>query len=236
MSTLLHKSGHVSPRRMPELDEWQVRQQEQARAERAKLYFKNCGVWPRYLDARLEDVALPRSVLTADEFAKYERARDTLATLLERPATLILRGGNGPGKTHLASALVVEFCRKGREARFVTANDFFLSLKSTFGEAGRTQEDVVRRFRAYDLLVVDEIEVRSDSNWENQQLRDLINARYSMVKSTLILTNKTRDEINGRDGTPYFSAAIRDRIRDDEGGIVDCNWPSLRGRSSGSTT
>ena len=80
------------------------------------------------------------------------------------------------------------------------------------------------------MLAIDEIEVRSDSDWENTQLRDLINARYSSLLSTVITTNKTADEINGTHGTPYFSTALRDRIRED-GALLHCGWPSLRGRN-----
>ena len=231
MELILHRSGVMSPQRAAELERIRARQAQRTLRHAAEAYVRGSGVWPRYESASLDDLSFPRAVLGDGDFAKYERVRDELRALLDgEPGMLVLCGGNGPGKTHLASALVLAFCRRGLESRFTTANDFFLALKSTFGERGRTQEDVVQRFRRYELLVIDEIEVRSDSNWENQQLRDLINVRYSCVLSTVILTNKTPDEINGTSGTPYFSTAVRDRIRQ-EGAILVCDWPSLRARA-----
>jgi DNA replication protein DnaC len=201
---------------------------ERDRRDRAALLRENCGVWPRYKNASLDDLELPKRKLTPEEFTAYVDARDKLGELRQSPGILVLAGGNGPGKSHLVSALINAVCGDLKRARFVTANDFFLELKSTFGSEGRTQMDLIKKFRTYHLLGIDEIEVRSDSAWENNQLRDLVNARYSMMVSTVICTNKTPEQLLGTDGAAYLGTALRDRIRE-SGGIVHFWWKSLRG-------
>lgn len=217
------KSGRFTPERKRELDAQVARLAEQDRLLAAGRMRTASNVFDRYVTASLDDVELPRQRLSTDDFAKYIIARDQLKSLLGIPATVVLRGGNGPGKTYLASALVIEFCNQGRSALYCRAVDFFVMLKSTFGAPGKTVEELERRFRRYELLVLDEIEVRSESVWENNVLRSLIDARYGNIKATVIVTNKTKEELGS-----YFSNAILSRITDD-GAIVNCDWPSLRG-------
>ena len=225
------KAGVVTPEQERQEKEREARYAEDERRRRARDLRTACGVWPRYETASLDDVEYPRRRLGDEEFRLYLAVRDTLRTLLEVPGIVVLSGDNGPGKTHLASMLVHAFCDAGRKAKYVRAIDFYRALKSTFGEPGRTQEDLIRRFERYALLVVDEIEVRSDSAWENNELRSLIDARYACCVSTVLITNKTKAELNGEDGaTPYLSRALRDRIRH-EGGILECRWRSLRGEA-----
>lgn len=229
LAGLMSEGGYFAAGRAAEIDALARVQAARDDAKRCRAYRAACNVWPRYAGADLCEVEYARRRLGDRDFARYLAVRGELASLLGSPGTLVLCGPNGPGKTHLASALVHAFCDAGRPAYYCTAMDFFTALRSTFGAPGRTAEEVVRRFRGYPLLVIDEVEVRSDSAWENNALRDLVNARYGLVLSTVLITNKTEDEINGTNGQPaYFGPALRDRIRQ-EGAVLVCDWPSLRG-------
>lgn len=223
--SLLTQSGYVTPERAAQIAKAQQVGREADRVLRAVRLREESGVFPKYAAADLDNVEFVKRV-APESLSDYEFVRDEIAQLMDSPKTIILRGVNGPGKTHLACALANRFCDLGRPARYTSAADFFLELKSTFNMPGRTQMELVGRYRAYQLLALDEIEVRSDSAWENNVLRGLIDARYSIGVATLILTNKRDEEINS-----YFSTAIRDRIR--EGGtVLHCDWPSLRGRKA----
>lgn len=231
LATLALRAGYQTQEQQRQAEEREAREMAVKRMAAVRALRATCGVYPRYERANLDDTLYPAQRLPRDELDRYLAVRDELRTLLDAPGIVVLSGDNGPGKSHLASALVYACCDLGKKAKYVRASDFFLSLKSTFGEPGRTQEDLVRRFEAYHLLAVDEIEVRSDSNWENVVLRSLIDARYAMCASTVLITNKTKAELNGEDGsTPYLSRALRDRIRQ-EGGILECRWRSLRGEA-----
>lgn len=225
MQSLLAQSGYLTPERAAQIAGVQQRGREFERQQRTERLRNESGVFPRYASADLDDVAYVARV-APDVLGDYCHARDDVAQLMDRPTMLVLRGNNGPGKTHLASALVNRFCDLGRPARYTTAADFFLELKSTFNQPGRTQMDLIGRYRAYELLALDEIEVRSDSPWENNVLRSLIDARYAADLATLILTNKSEQEL-----ATYFSNAIRDRLREG-GAVITCGWPSLRGRGA----
>ena len=224
MQTILNKSGYHTPKQAAAAERMLAEQRDLEVRRLAAQLRRDNGVFPRYAAAILDDVELPRQSLAPEDFENYLAARDELRTLLDAPGILVIRGENGPGKTHLVSALVNAFCDRGRPAFYCRAIDFFAKVKSTFGQSGKTLEDLERRFRAYHLLAIDEIEVRSDSAWENALLRSLIDARYANVVATVIVTNKSEEDLNA-----YFSPAIRDRIRE-SGGVVNCDWGSLRGR------
>ncbi len=223
MQTILAKSGYLTPERAEQVAAAERRTREIDRQLIAGKLRAGCGVFPKYATASLDDLDYIERV-APEALEDYRWVRDELERLLEAPAMIVLRGENGPGKTHLASGLVNRFCDHCRPAKYTTAADFFLELKSTFNESGRTQMDLVKRYRGYDILVLDEIEVRSDSTWENQVLRSLIDARYASNVATVLITNKTEVELH-----TYFSPAIRDRLRED-GAIIACEWSSLRGR------
>jgi|GEM_PF-2220327 len=220
---LLRKSGRFTPERQRELDELSRKQSDRDRRLMADMLIRDSGVFEKYKTARMDDIELPASKLSADEMKIYASVLNELRSLLALPSTIILRGGNGPGKTHLASALVNEFCFNGRSAFYCRALDFFTMVKSTFGAPGKTVEELERKFRRYELLALDEIEVRSGSAWEDNVLRGLIDARYGNMKATVIITNKRPEELS-----TYFSAAILSRISEG-GAILNCDWKSLRG-------
>jgi DNA replication protein DnaC len=217
-----NKRGIFDPERRKVLDNLKAQSDAREREQRTVKLKAGANLFPKYTEADLDDVEYVREH-APDCLHAYSDVAVQLRSLAKYPATLILRGQNGPGKTHLASALVNHFCDEGLSAFYCRAIDFFTQVKSTFGAPGKTMDDLERRFRTYKLLVIDEIEIRSDSAWENNLLRSLIDARYASNVATVIITNKSEDEINA-----YFSPAIRDRIRDG-GGVINCDWRSLRG-------
>lgn len=223
---LLNKSGRFTPERQAELDRLAEQQRQENRILAEQKLRKESGVFEKYVTADLSNTVLPAFKLTPEDLAKYRKATDRLLDLIDFPATVIMRGINGPGKTHMASALVNEFCKRGMPAYYCRAVDFFTAIKSTFNTPGKTLEDLERKFRRFKLLVLDEIEVRSDSAWENNVLRSLVDARYASCVATVIITNKTNEQIH-----EYFSPAIIDRINDG-GGVIKCDWPSLRGKAN----
>lgn len=215
------KAGRFSTARRAQLDDVARREADKDRAIRRRRLKAECNVWEKYRAADLDDIEWVRAN-APDCLTAYSEACVRLRALLRFPGCVVLRGENGPGKTHLASALVNAFIHDERSAYYCTALDFYRQLKSTFGAPGKTAEDLVRRFRQYELLVIDELEVRSDKEWENVELRSLIDARYASMKSTVLITNKTREQLG-----EYLSPAIQDRICE-SGGVINCDWRSLR--------
>jgi DNA replication protein DnaC len=138
------------------------------------------------------------------------------------PGMLALVGLRGCGKTWMGAALIRDFCRVGKRARYARAMDIFRSIKATFGKRGESETDVVDELARPDLLVVDEIQVRSESDWENDVLIDLIDARYAALKSTVVIGNLAPGAL-----VKNIGESITSRLQEC-GGIIVCNWPSYR--------
>ena len=99
---------------------------------------------------------------------------------------LILLGGNGVGKTHLASALV-----KTMNGKLITAYEMFAFYRSCF--SGQNSEiELLHKFSKYPLLVIDEFGRTKGSEAEENFLSAIVDARHSDGLPTMILSNLIR--------------------------------------------
>lgn len=163
--------------------------------------------------------------LPPDVSEPYAKTISSLQHLLEQPAMLAMIGGRGAGKTWMACALVREFCKAGRSAMYLEAMDYFLELQETFDNGCKINSaSVERKHIAPELIVLDAMEERADTAWNDRMLVRLINKRYAANKSTLMISNQDATTFK-----KHIGESIEDRIRDG-GGIIKCDWKSLRGR------
>lgn len=100
----------------------------------------------------------------------------------------ILTGATGTGKTHLASAVINELINNGYTAVFATMSDITNSLKSAFTDKGKSKKSIADQFVDIDLLIIDEAGI-SNSNFDRDEIFDIINRRYSLKRPTLLITN-----------------------------------------------
>lgn len=151
--------------------------------------------------------------------AAYSQLKAKLGT----GSTIALVGTRGSGKTQLAVELMKATTANLKRAYFTTATGFFMELKATYRkEASKTEGDVLNTFQSFQLLVIDEIGKRSESEWENNLLFELLNRRYNAMKDTVLIDNRSKAD---------FIAAIGESLAsrmNEGGGIKECNWPSFR--------
>jgi hypothetical protein len=76
--------------------------------------------------------------------------------------------------------------------------------------------------RLPELLVIDEVQVRSNTEWETNQLTGLIDTRYGTRATTLLVANLPAQELLDHLGTSAAGRLVED------GGIVTCAGPSYR--------
>ena len=182
---------------------------------------EGANIPPRYKGAKIEDL----SKVPADSREKYAATIEKLKALLYHRCTLAMLGKVGPGKTWMACAIVHEFCRAGRYAVYMEAMDYFIALQETYDDGAKANASAVeQKYVRPELLILDAMEERADTSWNDRMLVRLINKRYAAEKSTVLISNEDVKAFKTRVGD-----SIADRIRD-EGGFIVCDWPSLRGR------
>ncbi len=130
---------------------------------------------------------------------------------------LVLCGGTGLGKTHLAVAAVKAAREAGRSALFVEVPEMLAKMRRSFDDDSvEPAEEMLNRLAACDLLALDDLGTEQDTKWAVEQLYRLLNRRYTGMAGTIITSNAGVEAIDRR---------IRSRYRQ---GIVGCEGKDLR--------
>lgn len=133
-----------------------------------------------------------------------------------------LIGGRGTGKTQLGVELIRSQAEHYRRSRYCTAFEFFMEVKAGYNDDGETEKEVIHSFQKPSLLVIDELGKRSETEWENRLLYELLNRRYNDMKDTLIISNQDAATLESALGDSLVSRMV------ETGGIIECNWETYR--------
>ena len=128
---------------------------------------------------------------------------------IERRDNVILIGNPGTGKTHLAIALGLAACRRGRAVRFFTAAGLVNALVEARSEKAllRLQAQLARA----ELLIVDELGYVPFSRTGAELLFELLSQRYEQG-SVVVTSNLPFDEWTGVFGSERLTGALLDRL------------------------
>lgn len=164
-----------------------------------------------------------RSVHETDP--KWVGARNGVVSKMGTGCLLALVGNRGTGKTQIAqqAALYMTAQLQGA-ARYCRAMQFFLEVRDTFKKQETSELDVLKLYRAPRLLIIDELQERGETPWEDRLLSHLIDLRYGDMTDTIMVANLTPKALQDSVGN-----SIADRMRE-SGGIIECNWASFRAR------
>jgi len=128
------------------------------------------------------------------------RAYDTALAYAQRPqGWLLLRGGYGCGKTHLAAAIANVALDTGSPVIFVTVPDLLDYLRAAYAPTSPTSYD--RRFeevRTAPLLILDDLGTEHATLWALEKLFQLLNYRYMADLPTVITTNRDLEDMEPR--------------------------------------
>jgi DNA replication protein DnaC len=91
---------------------------------------------------------------------------------------LLLEGGYGCGKTHLAAAIANESVNKGVPTLFITVPDLLDSLRFAYADPETTFEQRFDEIRNADLLILDDFGTQNATGWAQEKLFQIINYRY----------------------------------------------------------
>jgi len=135
--------------------------------------------------------------LPADKQENLRRAYDAARAYAENPSGwLLLKGGYGCGKTHLAAAIANTCIERGRPALFITVPDLLDHLRAAFSPTSFVGYD--ERFdevRTAPVLILDDLGTESPTPWAQEKLFQILNYRYNARLPTVITTNHEPEEI-----------------------------------------
>jgi len=180
----------------------QKRQAEEARRQREEAVVRaimeqrleRSGMKPRFLSRTFENFRTDtpgraKACRTAREYA------DNFAAHAASGDGLYIEGTFGTGKTHLAAAISVQLMEHGYEVVFATADDLLRDIKAVFDGDGRSEKQVLGRYRKCGLLVIDDLGKEQATDWSTAQLYAIINDRYECRRPLVITTNFNENDL-----------------------------------------
>ncbi len=147
------------------------------------------------------DAFMPDGIgLTPPKQRNLKMAFDRVMAYAQEPkGWLVLKGGYGCGKTHLAAAVANYRLAMGHSALFISTPDLLDHLRASFGPNSTTSYD--QRFeqvRNAPLLILDDLGTQSNSEWAQEKLYQIFNYRYNAKLPTIITTNEELESIEIR--------------------------------------
>lgn len=104
----------------------------------------------------------------------------------ETGKSLILGGGVGTGKTHLAIAMANRYIGQGKPVLFLNLPAMMDKMRQ---ETLRGENTTLQQAKNVDLLILDDAGVERVTEWRDEQLYDIVNHRYNHDLPLVITTN-----------------------------------------------
>lgn len=132
--------------------------------------------------------------------ASLESAFKDAQEFAEHPhGWLVLVGGYGCGKTHLAAAIGNYRKGMGDDPIFVVVPDLLDHLRATFGPSSNVSYDeMFQRVKAAPILILDDMGTQSATPWAREKLYQILNERYNAKLPTVITTSQKLEDLDSR--------------------------------------
>jgi DNA replication protein DnaC len=148
--------------------------------------------------------------------------------LIAKGSIIFLIGDRGPGKTQIGTWIASQRIMDGAGAGvYRKALDLWGEIRATWRQGSeKTEDDVERRYKRAEFLVVDEAQERGDTEgdrqWCDRMFTHILDHRYDGMLPTLLIAN-----LNPEGYEATIPASIRSRVAEC-GGVKHCDWPSYR--------
>lgn len=191
-------------------DEGIIAEPQPGPANTVPLLFQRTGFRDRY-----------RHPWDRPDCERWQNRLQRIKTRASGGGNMILIGNRGGGKTRLAA----EACRDLYPTRcvYTTAMGLFLRLRASYKRTAKEDESgIVEDLANAPLLVLDELQERGESEWEDRILTHLIDERYARMLGTILIANLKPGEL-----ADHLGPSIADRMRE-TGGMIEITEESHR--------
>ena len=153
---------------------------------------------------------------------------DNFQRVRELGSCLCFVGSPGTGKTHLATGIGYAVAKKGFSVGYERLYDLMLRIKNTYNRAVTdTEAGIIKALTAFDLLILDEVGLKSLTETEIALTYQVIDKRYEDVRPTVIVSN-----LNAADLESCLGSRTIDRLYSNHGAFFTFDWESQRRKTN----
>jgi DNA replication protein DnaC len=199
---------------------------QQERLERRLRSFQRLGNLETLRRLSFENFNPEPGLYPPEQQHSLRRAYDLCTHYAQEPENwLLLIGGYGCGKTHLAAAIANARLDLGEPVLFMVVPDLLDHLRTTYNpESEIGYDELFDELRNTPLLILDDLGAQSSTPWAQEKLFQLLNHRYNAQLPTVITTNLRLEDIEPR---------LRSRLLDQQlVSHVSINAPDYRAGSN----
>jgi len=136
---------------------------------------------------------------------------------------LVLAGGYGLGKTHLALAAgkksLKYYAEKKAEksrslsyigsspVKFISSSEMIQAIRDSYDSDQLDERQLMNGYKKTSLLIIDDLGTEKASDWQREKMYIVLNYRYNELLPTIITTN-----LNGSELTKHISPRVVDRM------------------------
>lgn len=144
---------------------------------------------------------------------------------LEQGGGIVVTGGVGAGKSHLAYAVGNALLEQGRSVMGIDVYELIDLIKErAFGQKASSEREAIKAFVAgLDLLILDEVGAQLGTDWERLTLFKIVNERYKQMLPTILISNIDAPSLG-----EYLGERIVDRMTEGGGMTLTLDWESYR--------
>lgn len=168
-------------------------EQQHNLAERITQAFRQAQIPTRFQRRTFENFDISNKPRVIGDAFRTARAYSLPST-----TGLIFFGPPGTGKTHLSAAIANKHLQQGHSVIFGTVPGLLSRLKETFGGSKETEAELMHLFQRCDLLILDDLGKEKVSDWVEERIYELINARYEWELPIIVTSNVGFESIEAR--------------------------------------